>query len=612
MTFEIALVLGTALALFVLFVRESAPTELLALGAVTVLMVAGILSTNDTLSVFSNPAAMTVASMFVLSAALDKTGVIDVIGKWTVRMADTNALLAVGLVFLAVFVGSFFINNTSVVLIMIPIMITLARHLKTPASKFLIPLSYVSIMGGMCTLIGTSTNLLVDGAVQQMGLPGFGMFDIFVPGMMLAAVGAAYMLIAGRWILPVRQSLSDVFDTKVSRRYLFNIQIAPDSRMAGKMIAECGLVRGAGFEVIQHIHAAEDIRSRSMRMLSRFDVARLLRSKISMTEETDDVDMQAILSPGDRLVVLSNQQNILELESDIVSFKEEEVEKDNAMTMEGIIAPHSSFIGKTVGAINENNPYDIQILAVHRKNGTVSKDFKTVHLSVADTVLIRGEEKDLVRVFNNDEMVNLSKPEHDPYRKTHAPLAIAALVCAIILATAGVMPVAGACFIAAVAVVMAGCLKIEDAYKALQGNVLLLIYAMLAVSIAMENSGALSFVVGGIIGVVKDLPPVVIISVIYLMTSIITEFFSNNAAAVMLTPLAVGLAQGLGLDPVPFAAAIMFGASASFATPVGYQTNTLVFNAGGYEFKDFLKIGVPMNVLMWIAATIIIPLYWGL
>jgi len=341
------------------------------------------------------------------------------------------------------------------------------------------------------------------------------------------------------------------------------------------------------------------------------DAARIFRKKMDIKETRKTINMSEELKEGDRLIIVSGQRNILTADKDI-GITSEDLLADNTETMEGVVAPGSSLVGQFVDQFNQADIYHAQIIAVHRYNGQISTDFNMVRLAVGDTVLMKGEESELGRLFEEDQVVNLSKPEHEPYQKKHAPIAIAALFVAVGLATLNVLPIAGGAFIAAVLVMLTRCIKVKDAYKALQGSVLFLIYAMLAISIAMEKTGALKLVIDGIMQVASGLPPFVIISILYLLTSFITEIFSNNAAAVMLTPIAVGLAQSMGVDPRAFAVAIMFGASASFATPVGYQTNTLVFNAGGYHFKDFLKIGVPMNLLMWVIASIVIPLYWGI
>ncbi len=611
----ILLTLATVIVLFICFIKQPAPIELLALAAVGFLIATGLLKMEDFLTVFSNPAAMTVAAMFILSAALDKTGVIDALGKYALAVASKSYLLALGLILAIVFTGSFFINNTSIVLIMIPVMIALAHSQSLSASKLLLPLSYMSILGGTCTIIGTSTNLLVDGVGQQMGIPAFSMFEILVPGLAMAAVGGSYLLIVGRKLLPERKSLSEFFEQQFQKKYITQIHVSEKSGFAGKTLAEAGFTEEAGYQPVRIIRKAEEKDHGIRRFFSGSELVKIFREKIESKNFTTDIELESRLEVGDRLVLLTSQRQVLthaNEENEESVFEENDVAEDMTIVMEGIVAPDSSFVGKYVRQLKWGDNYDIHILAVHRQNGKISTDFEDVQLSVGDTLLLRGKESEIRTILENDELLNLSKPVMDPYNIKKAPIAIAAIFVSVTLAVLGVLPIAGSAFLAAVTVVLAGCLKTNDAYKALHAEVLLLIYAMLGISLAMEKTGAIHFIVNGIMTLVEDYPAFVIISVLYLITSCITEIFSNNAAAVMLTPIAVGLAQQLGVDPKAFAVAIMFGASASFATPIGYQTNTLVFNAGGYRFTDYLRIGLPMNIIMWIAASIIIPWYWGL
>ena len=297
---------------------------------------------------------------------------------------------------------------------------------------------------------------------------------------------------------------------------------------------------------------------------------------------------------------------------ELVELKAEDVLEDATITMEGIVAPESSFAGKQIRQLRLGEIYDVHIMAVHRQKGKISADFDNVVLNVGDTLLLRGKESELKRIFKNDELLNISKPAHEPYAYKKAPIAIFCISMVVVLAALDALPIAGGAFVAAIVVVLAGCMRNADAYKALHGEVLLLIYAMLAVSLAMEKTGALRLIVDSIMALVRDTDPLIIISVVYLLTSILTEVFSNNAAAVMITPIAIGLAHHMGVDPKALAAAVMFGASSSFATPIGYQTNTLVYSAGGYRFADYMKIGLPMKLIMWITASIVIPWYWEL
>ncbi|WP_443750249.1 SLC13 family permease [Asticcacaulis solisilvae] len=612
MNWESLLTLATVGGVFVLFIRQTVAIEFVALGAVAILVITGVLPAKDLLGVLSNPAALTVGCMFVLSAALDKTGVIDQLGKGAEALSDRAPRAALMILFAAVFVGSFFVNNTSVVLIMIPVVVSLARRQSLNASKLLIPLSYISILGGTCTLIGTSTNLLVDGVGQDLGQRPFGMFELTIPAALMATAGIVYMATFGRAWLPERQMLSDMADLKVRRRYLSQVTIAEFSPLIGKTLAETGLTRERDFEVVQHVRPASTSGSLAVplaELLDRVDVRKLFRAQKS--DNPEPVDMDTRLEAGDRLIITSDQRNILTADRQL-GVTQKDIAREDTRTLEGVIAPGSNWVGRLIDEINYDEAYRVQIVAVHRQSGKIRYDFGRVRLSVGDTVLLKGEGAEMHRLVAEDQLINLTRPEYEPFLTARAPMAIAAFIVAIMVASLGLMPIAATAFLAVVAVLLTGCINLPDAAKSLQGNVLLLIYAMLAVSVAMERSGALKFIVSSVMQAVHTLPPAVVISILYLLTSAITEVFSNTAAAVMLTPIAIGMAASFGVDARPFVAAIMLGASASFATPLGYQTNLLVFNAGGYKFGDFLRVGLPLNVLLWGVASLLIPWYWKL
>lgn len=588
-------VLLLTVGVFLAFARSWAPPDVIAMSAVAFLLLTGILSTENLLPVFSNSGPITVAAMFVLSAALEKTGVIEWVGQQIAAIATRSHALAIVVLLGGTMLLSAFINNTPVVVILTPVIIGLAGLIGMAPSRLLIPLSYAAILGGVCTLIGTSTNLLADGVAQAHGLEAFGMFEITGLGVISAVIGGLYLAIVGRWLLPNRPSPAAGADNGEQRRFLAEGLVLPDSKLVGKTLAEAGLVRNPSGRVIDIIRSD-----------------RSLRHRLGSIAEVK-------LEAGDRLVFQTHAQEVMDLkQAKKLAFPGEEhgdlqpLSAHQVVCMEGIVGPASRLVGRSIADLNLRRRYGVFVVAVHRQHESLTQAFDRLSLRFGDTLLLEGPPEGIRRLVDDGLLLNLNEVRTRPLRRDRAPIAVGAIVAVMVLAALGIMPIAGLALIATVAVVLTGCVRADEIYDAIQWRLLMLIFGMLGLSIAMEQTGAAQLVAGGLLAAVGPFGPLVALSAVYLIGSALTESVSNNAVAVLLVPIAVGVAHQFGVDPRPFVVAVMFSASASFATPIGYQTNTFVFHAGNYRFTDFVKVGLPLNIILWMVATLLIPVFWPL
>jgi len=603
-------------AVFVAFVRERMGPHLVALTGMVVLLTVGAISTDDMLSVFSSSAPITIACMFVISAALEQTGVVDALGRRLLALSLNNKYLGIIAMILVVVVVSAFMNNTPVVIILAPVVISLAERLKDYPSKYLIPLSYAAIMGGTCTLIGTSTNILVNGIAQEFGQEAFGMFEISLLGIIMTAVGLTFMALAGRFLLPERLPPKEQFmDSQPVKRFLAEAAVTVDSPIIGKTLNDIIFTSAENYEIIDLIRTAAAPRAgvrRKMRVLLKE-----LWPKRKVTEKRPVSTVRDVpLEAGDSLVFKLDKDAILELKKFVgIEFNPEKAHGDHLATgaatvAEGVLPPNSNFIGRRIRDLHLRRAYGCFVIGLHRQDRNITGGLPQIVLKEGDSLILEGNERDLERLFENEQITNASLVRHKALNPVKAPIAILVIAGVVGLNALGFMPIAGLAMIGAVIVILTGCVTLDRAYRTIDWRILLLIFGMLGIGASMKNTGAANVLVNHAVALVETMGPLFTLAAVYLMTSILTEIVTNNAVAILMTPIAIGLATSLGYDARPFVVAVMFAASASFATPIGYQTNTFVYAAGGYKFKDFLKVGIPMNLILWAVAVVVIPQFW--
>ncbi len=584
---EIALVILIMVAAVVLFATERFSVDVVAIMILGALLVLKLVTPEEGLSGFSNPATVTVAAMFVLSAGLQKTGSLALFGRLLTRWGSNQFLLLM-LIMLPIGVVSGFINNTAAVAVFLPLVLTTAAARKVSASKLLIPLSFASQFGGVCTLIGTSTNLLVSSISQQSGYGAWSLFEFSRLGIIMFGAGVVYFLVVGQWILPARRREELTEEYQLSE-YITELQVMEGSKLIGKTVLESDLRREFKISVLE-----------------------LLRGGNKLWSPTREP-----IQEGDILLVEASMKQIMEVKGELgleiaaeFKLKDELMKSKDLKLVEALVAPRSRFIGHTLRSLDFHRSYNAIVLSLRRRAKTIHEKLNSTRLQFGDAMVLLGPKEKMDKLRSDKNLLFLGEIEEPSLRRERVPMALGIMLLVIGLAALNVFPILVSAILGCLAMVLTRCMTLEQAYEAIDWKVILLLAGILPLGIALQKSGAAEFVSNNLFGYLGKHGPVVMLAAVYLVTAVLTECMSNNAAAVLLAPIAISGAVKLGVDPKPFLMAVTFAASTSFATPVGFLANTMLYSAGGYKFTDFLKVGVPLNLLFWGLAVYFIPKIW--
>lgn len=598
---QIILTLGITATVLVFCVGEWLPLDVVAIAASAVLMLLGLVTPEEGISGFGNSATITVMAMFILSAGIARSGAIQTVNQLFIRWGGkhpSRQILALGAIVGPV---TAFINNTAVVAVFIPVIEDWCKQRGISVSKLLIPLSYATILGGMITVIGTSTNVLASGISQRLGYGEFSLFQFTQLGLITFIVGLVYLAVAAPSLLPsrIKPSRNLVHDDYELKTYISEIVISPGSDLVGQLLSDSCLTRSAKCPY------------------QRFDVdvLELIRNGVHFSHPLD----HKILQPRDILLVRASRNDLLEVKAERgieihpeSRFRQIDLDSQAEGLAEALIPANSELIGSTLKEIRFRQRYNAIVLAIRQGEKLVRERISNIPLRFGDVLLLQGPKPSLAGLQAHPDLLIISQQEIDNYRHEKAGIAIAIGLGVVGSAALNLVPILVSSLIGSVLMVVTGCLKPGELYSAVRWDIIFLLAGLIPLGIAMEKSGATQWLAESLASLGEGLSGYWLLTIFFVVTSLITEILSNNASVVLLIPIAAQVAEQLNLNPLAFIFAVTFAASNSFMTPIGYQTNTMVYGPGGYKFMDFVRIGLPLNILMAIITPLLIISIYGL
>lgn len=589
---QLWLLVGILVYTFVAFAFEWMPIDVVALSSLGLLLLFNLVSPEEAISGFSNPAVITVMMMFILSYGLTHTGLIYKFGHRIARLSGKSHWIAAGSLLMVTGVLSAFINNTAALAIFMPVGIQLAQHYGISPSRVLLPLSYLSIIGGTCTLIGTSTNLLISSLAERAGVGAFGMFEFLSLGAILFIVGSVYTLTVPMRFLPERSDSSSLTTKYQLTTFLTEVQVPESSRLAGKTVVE-------------------------ERISERFSltVLEVLRGSSRIASELRNTP----LMPGDQLIIRGDMQNILSFKEQYglllltdVKLQDADLSDQNNVLAEIQLSPSSRLTGQSIQEIDFRRRYGCFVLALNRTGEMIRDKLALIPLRQWDTLLVFGPRSRIESLYQLDDFVPLQELDLRLRLPQRWWVSLVIIPLVVLLAAVGLVSILKASLLGAIALIMSRAITAQQAYNSINWTVIFLLAAILPLGQAMENTGLAAKIASWMATTGANSDPLVVLALIYLATALLSEIVSNNSTAVLMAPIAITTALTLGLDPKPFLMSVAYAASASFLTPMGYQTNAMVFGPGSYRFMDYVKFGAPLKILFFLISLLLIPAIWPL
>lgn len=594
----IFLTLAIVVLALILFVAEWLPSDIVAIITTLLLTIFGLITPEESISGFSNPATITVMAMFILSAGIARTGAIQIVSELLLKWGGKRPSQQIFTLGLIVGPTTAFINNTAVVAVFLPIVEEWCRRQRISVSKLLIPLSFAAILGGMITVIGTSTNVLASGLAQQLGYRAFSLFEFTKLGLVTFSIGLIYLALVAPRLLPNRKKHTDDLLTQDYglKDYISEILIPPGSSLVGETLNSSGLKHKLDVDVLE-----------------------IIANDTHVRQPLGDKKLQAcsvllVRSSREDLLKIKDEKGIEILPEFIRKKKylQAQLSSEDEGIAEVLIPSNSNLIGSTVKEINFRQRYNVTVLAVHRGQETTRERLSEIRLKFGDVLLVQGPKQSLLGLQINRNLLVLTQRNLETLRRDKASIAIGIGLGVVIVAAFNLLPILISSLVGVVLMVLTGCLKPREIYDAVRWDIIFLLAGLIPLGIAMDRSGATQWLANNLVAIGQNLSGYWILTFFFIITSVLTEMISNNAAVVLMLPIAANVAEKLSFNPLAFMLVVVFAASNSFITPIGYQTNTMVYGAGGYKFTDFMRVGIPLNILMTIIVPPSIVFFYGL